>query len=448
LQTDPVGDETVKVDPVGDWHRTHYSAEIKPEMDGQEVTLFGWVQEVRDLGALRFIIMQDREGTTQITVLRTKTAAEVLSKTDVLQRRYSIGVKGVVKKTDKTPRGIEVLPKEIRIFNTAATLPIDICDKTFANIEACLDARALDLCKEKNIAVFKIQHTAVEAIRSYLFDKGFLEVHTPRIIASATEGGAELFPVNYFDRKAYLAQSPQLYKEELVMSLEKVFEIGPFFRAEESHTRRHLSEFVSIDVEEAFANAEGVMQLLEQVIQHVCRSVNEKCQKELATLEHRIKIPEIPFKRFTYSQILEDLKGEDVEIPWGEDIPTPAFRKIGKIHPHFYFIVDWPTKSKAFYIKPRDENPEISEGFDLMWRWVELVSGGTRIASKELLMERLKEKSLNPESFKHHLQTFDYGMPPHAGWAIGMERLTMMLTGKKNIREVTLYPRDKFRLTP
>lgn len=448
MQTDPVGDETVKVDPVGDWHRTHYSAEIKPEMDGQEVTLFGWVQEVRDLGALRFIIMQDREGTTQITVLRTKTAAEVLSKTDVLQRRYSIGVKGVVKKTDKTPRGIEVLPKEIRIFNTAATLPIDICDKTFANIEACLDARALDLCKEKNIAVFKIQHTAVEAIRSYLFGKGFLEVHTPRIIASATEGGAELFPVNYFDRKAYLAQSPQLYKEELVMSLEKVFEIGPFFRAEESHTRRHLSEFVSIDVEEAFANAEGVMQLLEQVIQHVCRSVNEKCQKELATLEHRIKIPEIPFKRFTYSQILEDLKGEDVEIPWGEDIPTPAFRKIGKIHPHFYFIVDWPTKSKAFYIKPRDENPEISEGFDLMWRWVELVSGGTRIASKELLMERLKEKSLNPESFKHHLQTFDYGMPPHAGWAIGMERLTMMLTGKKNIREVTLYPRDKFRLTP
>lgn len=448
MQTEPVGDETVKVDPVGDWHRTHYSAEIKPEMDGQEVTLFGWVQEVRDLGALRFIIMQDREGTTQITVLRTKTAAEVLSKTDVLQRRYSIGVKGVVKKTDKTPRGIEVLPKEIRIFNTAATLPIDICDKTFANIEACLDARALDLCKEKNIAVFKIQHTAVEAIRSYLFDKGFLEVHTPRIIASATEGGAELFPVNYFDRKAYLAQSPQLYKEELVMSLEKVFEIGPFFRAEESHTRRHLSEFVSIDVEEAFANAEGVMQLLEQVIQHVCRSVNEKCQKELATLEHRIKIPEIPFKRFTYSQILEDLKGEDVEIPWGEDIPTPAFRKIGKIHPHFYFIVDWPTKSKAFYIKPRDENPEISEGFDLMWRWVELVSGGTRIASKELLMERLKEKNLNPESFKHHLQTFDYGMPPHAGWAIGMERLTMMLTGKKNIREVTLYPRDKFRLTP
>ncbi len=438
----------MKLDLLGNWQRTHYSSEVKPEMDGEEVTLFGFVQEVRDLGALRFIILQDREGTVQITVLRKKATAELLSNAESLQKRYSIGVKGTVKRTDKTPRGIEVLPKEIRIFNTAETLPIDICNKTFANLEVCLDSRALDLCKERNIAMFKIQHAATDAIRTYLYEKGFLEVHTPRIIASATEGGAELFQVNYFDRKAYLAQSPQLYKEELVMSLEKVFEIGPFFRAEESHTRRHLSEFVSIDIEEAFADAEDVMQLLEKVIQHACKNVAEKCQKELATLNHKVKVPETPFKRLTYSQILKDLKREAIEIPWGEDIPMEAFRKIGKIHPEFYFIVDWPTKTKAFYIKPSDENPNISEGFDLMWRWIEIVSGGTRIASKELLIQRLKEKGLNPESFKHHLQAFDHGMPPHAGWAIGLERLTMMLTGKKNIREVALYPRDKFRLTP
>lgn len=438
----------MKLDLLGNWQRTHYSSEVKPEMDGEEVTLFGFVQEVRDLGALRFIILQDREGTVQITVLRKKATAELLSNAESLQKRYSIGVKGTVKRTDKTPRGIEVLPKEIRIFNTAETLPIDICNKTFANLEVCLDSRALDLCKERNIAMLKIQHAATDAIRTYLYEKGFLEVHTPRIIASATEGGAELFQVNYFDRKAYLAQSPQLYKEELVMSLEKVFEIGPFFRAEESHTRRHLSEFVSIDIEEAFADAEDVMQLLEKVIQHACKNVAEKCQKELATLNHKVKVPETPFKRLTYSQILKDLKREAIEIPWGEDIPMEAFRKIGKIHPEFYFIVDWPTKTKAFYIKPSDENPNISEGFDLMWRWIEIVSGGTRIASKELLIQRLKEKGLNPESFKHHLQAFDHGMPPHAGWAIGLERLTMMLTGKKNIREVALYPRDKFRLTP
>ena len=439
----------MKLDSTDNWRRTHYSIDIKPEMDGKEITLFGWVQDIRDLGGIRFIIMQDREGTIQVTIPRKKVSSEVLSKSDVLQKRYSIGVRGFVKKTDMTPRGVEVVPKEIKIFSTAASqLPIDITGKTPANLEARLDARALDLCHEENIAVFKIQHTAVEAIRDFLFEKGFVEVHTPRIIASATEGGAALFPVEYFDRKAFLAQSPQLYKEQLVMSLEKVFEVGPFFRAEESHTRRHLSEFVSIDIEQAFAYAEDVMQLLEQLMQNVCKVVNEKCKKELTTLKHNVEVPELPFKRVTYDEVIEELKKEGIEIPWGEDIPTTALRTLGRIHPYFYFITDWPTQARSFYIQPKEDNPEVTEGFDLMWCWIELVSGGTRISSKELLMKKIKEKGLSPESFKYHLQVFDYGMPPHAGWAIGLERLTMMLTGKKNIREVTLYPRDKFRLTP
>jgi aspartyl-tRNA synthetase len=439
----------MKLDSISDWVRTGYSANVTPDMDGEEVTLFGWVQEIRDLGGIRFIILQDREGTIQITVLRKKAAPEVLGKSDALQKRFSIGVKGTVKKTTMTPRGIEVLPKEIRIFSTAtAQLPLDITGKTPANIESRLDARALDLCQEQSAAAFKIQHHALEAIRGFLFEKGFLEVHTPRIIASATEGGAELFAVNYFDQKAFLAQSPQLYKEQLVMSLEKVFEVGPFFRAEESHTRRHLSEFVSVDIEQAFANAKDVMLLLEQVVQHTCKTVKEKCTKELATLKHRLAVPEIPFKRLTYDEVLSALKKENIAIPWGEDIPTEAFRALGKLYPSFYFITDWPTHAKAFYIKPREDKPELCEGFDLMWRWIELVSGGTRIAEKDLLIARLKEKGLKPENFQHHLQAFDYGMPPHAGWAIGLERLTMMLTGKKNIREVTFYPRDKLRLTP
>jgi nondiscriminating aspartyl-tRNA synthetase len=437
------------LDSLGDWVRTYYSSNITPQMDGQEVTVFGWVQEVRDLGGIRFIILQDREGTLQVTIPKKRVAPEVLAKSDGLQKRFSIGVKGTVKKTNMTPRGIEVIPSEIRVFNVAAEqLPIDITGKTPANIEVRLDARALDLCQEPNAAAFKVQHQALAAIRDFLFEKGFLEVHTPRIIASATEGGAELFPVDYFGQKAYLAQSPQLYKEQLTMSLEKVFEVGPFFRAELSHTRRHLSEFVSVDVEEAFATAEDVMRLLEQVIQHTCKVVQEKCGKELAALKYRATVPELPFKRFTYDEILGDLKEHGVTIPWGEDISTEAFRTLGKERGYYYFITDWPTHSKAFYIKPKDGKPELCEGFDLMWRWIELVSGGTRIAEKNLLMERMKEKGLNPESFKYHLQAFDYGMPPHAGWAIGLERLTMVLTGKKNIREVSLYPRDQARLTP
>ena len=436
-------------DSLEDWARTYYSSNLTPCMDGSEVTLLGWVQEVRDLGGIRFVILQDREGTIQVTIPKKKVAPEVLSKSDTLQKRFSIGVKGIVKKTTMTPRGVEVIPKEIRIFNTAAEqLPIDITGKTPANIEVRLDARALDLAQEQNSAAFKIQHQALAAIRDFLFKRGFLEVHTPRIIATATEGGAELFAVDYFGQKAYLAQSPQLYKEQLTMSLEKVFEVGPFFRAELSHTRRHLSEFVSVDIEEAFSSAEDVMRLLEQVIQYTCKAVQEKCAKELSALKYRATVPEIPFKRFSYDEILRDLKEQGVNIPWGEDISTEAFRILGKERGYYYFITDWPTRAKAFYIKPKPGKPELCEGFDLMWRWIELVSGGTRIADKASLIERMKEKGLNPQSFKYHLRAFDYGMPPHAGWAIGLERLTMVLTGKKNIRETSFYPRDRMRLTP
>ena len=439
----------MNLDAIDDWTRTHYSSRITPELDGLDVTLFGWVQEIRDLGGIRFIILQDREGTVQITIPKKRVGADVLSRSECLQKRFSIALKGTVRKTTMTPRGIEVIPKEIKILGTASCqFPLDVTGKTPANIETRLDARALDLTLERNIAVFKIQHTALEAIREFLFERGFLEVHTPRIIASATEGGAALFAVDYFGEKAYLAQSPQLYKEQLTMSLEKVFEVGPFFRAEESHTRRHLSEFVSVDIEQAFANAKDVMTLLEQCIQHVCTIVKEKCKEELSILKHKLTVPEVPFKRLTYDEVVNELEKQGVAIPWGEDIPTEAFRVLGKLHPEFYFIVDWPTRSKVFYIKARDDKPELCEGFDLMWRWIELVSGGTRIAEKESLAKRLQEQGLNPDAFKHHLQNFDYGMPPHAGWAIGLERLTMMLTGKKNIREVTLYPRDRVRLTP
>ena len=439
----------MNLDSISDWVRTHYTGQVSSEIDGQEVTLFGWVQDIRDLGGIRFIILQDREGTIQLTIPKKRILPEVLTKSDLLQKRFSLGVKGNVKKTNMTPRGIEVIPNAIKIFNIATEqLPIDITGKTPALVESRLDARPLDLTQEKSIATFKVQHTALEAIRSFLFERKFLEVHTPRIIASATEGGAELFSVDYFGQKAYLAQSPQLYKEELTLGFEKVFEVGPFFRAEESHTRRHLSEFTSVDIEAAFANATDVMALLEQVIHHASTVVKEKCASELEVLGYKFEVPQIPFKRLTYDQVLDDLKAQGVTLTWGEDIPTEAFRVIGKLYPFFYFITDWPTHAKAFYIKPREDKPEICEGFDLMWRYIELVSGGTRIAQKDQLIQRLTEKGLNPESFKCHLQAYDYGMPPHAGWGLGLERLTMILTGKKNIREVTLYPRDRVRLTP
>jgi nondiscriminating aspartyl-tRNA synthetase len=439
----------MEIDQLGDWRRTHCSADLKLGLDGKEVIVLGWVLDIRDLGGIRFVILQDREGTVQITIPRNEVGENVVKRADSLQRQYSIGVKGIVKRTDQTPRGIEIVPSEIRILGIAQhPLPLDVTGRTPAQIDVRLDARVLDLCRDENKVVFRIQHVALAAVREFLSEQGFTEVHTPRIIASATEGGAALFPVDYFGREAFLAQSPQLYKEQLVLAFDRVFEIGSFFRAEESHTRRHLSEFVSIDIEQGFATADDAMRVLEGMVHHVCKAVKTRCQKELKTLKHRIEVPETPFKRFTYSEVVEELKGKGIIVPWGEDVPTPAFRTLGELHPYFYYITDWPTRSKPFYIKPRDDKPELCEAFDLMWRWIELASGGTRVHSKDLLMRRLREQGLRPESFSYHLQVFDYGMPPHAGWAAGLERVMMMLTGKQNIREVVLFPRDRFRLTP
>ncbi|RLI36433.1 aspartate--tRNA(Asn) ligase [Candidatus Bathyarchaeota archaeon] len=439
----------MKVDKLGSWRRTHYSRDIRPELDGEEVIVLGWVRDIRDLGGIRFIILQDKEGTVQITVPQDKVDEETLRKADSLQRQYCIGVKGIVKRMSKAPGGAEIIPREMRILGIAKQpLPIDITGRTPADIDVRLDARIIDLRRDENQAIFRIRHKVLEATRSFLIRQGFMEVNTPKIIASATEGGAALFPIAYFEREAFLAQSPQLYKEQLVIDFEKVFEIGPTFRAEKSHTRRHLTEFTSIDIEEAFATAEDVMKVAEELMHYVCKVVKETCKEELEILKHDVEVPKLPFKRLTYDEVIQDLKEVGIEIPWGEDIPTVAYRALGKIHPYFYFITDWPTRLKPFYIKPRDDNPEISEGFDMMWHWIELASGGTRIHDKELLIRRLREQGLSPESFSYHLKTFDYGMPPHAGWAIGLERVVMMLTGRKNIREVVLFPRDRFRLTP
>ena len=437
------------IEPLRRWRRSHYSSEITPELDEKEVLLFGWVRDIRDLGGIRFIILQDREGTVQITIPRKGVNKDIIGKVDSLQSQYSIGVKGIVKRTKLTPRGIEVIPSEIRIFATSShPLPLDVTGRVPADIDVRLDSRILDLCRDDNRAIFRVQHVILEATRTFLSDEGFLEVQTPRIIASATEGGAALFPVEYFDQKAFLAQSPQLYKEQLVLGFEKVFEIGPFFRAEKSHTRHHISEFISVDIEQAFATADDVMDVLETLIHHVCTAVRDKCQKELKILNYKVTVPETPFPRFTYDEVINELKKENSPIPWGDDIDTRALRKLGKLHPNYYFITGWPTESKPFYIKPQEDNPKVSEGFDLMWKWIELASGGTRVHSKEFLIRRLTEQGLNPESFQYHLKAFNYGMPPHAGWAIGLQRLIMVLTGKKNIREVVLFPRDRFRLIP
>jgi aspartyl-tRNA synthetase len=425
------------------------AAEITAEREGDTVVVMGRVGDVRDLGGIKFFILHDASGSVQITAPKQKTDSRVLERISSLTQESSVAVRGRVVRASQAPRGVEIIPSEIRILNLAQTpLPLDPLGRVPANLDTRLDARPLDLRREEVRAIFRIRNIALQAIRERLLSLGFIEVHTPKIVATATESGAALFPISYFEREAFLGQSPQLYKEVLTGAFERVFEVGPIFRAEEHDTTYHLNEAISIDVEMAYATASDVMDILEDLIVRAFRAVAERCSSELELLSHELHIPDTPFPRLTYSEVLERLERAGVRVPWGEDLPTPALRKLGELVGGAYFIVDWPLEIKPFYTMPKGEDPRLSESFDLMFDWLELASGGTRIHQYELLVQRLKAKGLNPESFKSHLLSYRYGLPPHAGWGLGLDRLTMVLTGRENIRECVLFPRDRRRLTP
>ncbi|MEM3393875.1 MAG: aspartate--tRNA(Asn) ligase, partial [Candidatus Methanomethylicia archaeon] len=268
----------------------------------------------------------------------------------------------------------------------------------------------------------KIKNTLIDAIREYLKNHGFIEVFTPKILATATEGGAALFSVDYFGKKAFLAQSPQLYKEALTSAFEKVYEISQFYRAEESDTSYHLNEFISVDIEMAFANREDVMKILEELICFAIDKIITCNKRELEALNIELKQPKLPFKRITYNDALEILKNKNFKINFGEDIPTAGNKILGTEIKEPYFIIDWPLSLKPFYIKPKNDNPELSESFDLNWSWLEIASGGSRIHLKEQLIDRLTKLGLDPSKFEPFITYYDYGMPPHAGWGMGLQR--------------------------
>jgi len=439
----------LNTDSLGSWRRTNYSSTISPDLDGVEVTIFGWVQDLRDLGSIVFVTLRDKEGLVQVTTTSKNTDPETFQKVKSLARQSAVGIRGTVARRDEAPNHVEIIPEEVRLLGPAShPLPLDPTGRVPADIDVRLDARILDLRRPEHQVIFRIRHEIVSVIRQFLSERGHIEVHTPRIIAAAAEGGASLFPVEYFEEKAYLAQSPELYKEELITVFEKVYEIGTFFRAEESHTRRHLNEFISVDIEEAFVNCDDVINLQEDLLANILGRLKEECSGQLELLNVRLPEAKLPLKRYTYSEMIEELQENGFKIEWGEDLSTPAYRTLGTLHKkEFYFVTEWPTKARPFYIKPA-VNKEICEAFDFMYEWIEITSGGSRVDNKQQLIERLKEQGLNPESFDFHLKVYDYGMPPHAGWGMGLDRLVMALLDRENIRDVVLFPRDRFRLRP
>ena len=426
--------------------RSIFSSQLGPELDGREEVLFGWVMSVRDQGGIKFIIISDKDGIAQITVKKGEVGKRIWERAKRIREHSCIGVRGIVRKTEKAPHGAEIVPKELRVYSVPKKLPpFPLFGSSLPKLDKRLDIRAVDLRRPRAQAIFKIRGSALRAIRDYLHEEGFLEVNTPKIIASATEGGAALFPLLYYDKEAFLTQSPQLYKEQLVMAFERVFEIAPAFRAEPSKTLSHLSEFLSVDVECAFVDMDGAMEILEGLIGYVVHRVREECKEQFELLGFT---PEVPsdMKRITYDEAVELARRHGVDVDWGEDLSSIALDAIASELKGYYFITGWPEAIKPFYIKPRKDGR--SESFDLMYGDLEIASGGERIASKRELMRRIRSKGLNPKSFEYHLKVFDYGMPPHSGWGLGFDRFMMVLTGQKNVREVTLFPRDQFRLTP
>jgi aspartyl-tRNA synthetase len=385
-------------------------------------------------------------GEIQIVAKKDSCTDDVFENISKLKPHSRIGLKGEVKASEKSPTGVEIIPKELKIFSTVEKIPpFDPNAKTVKNIDTRLEIRAVDLRRSSLQKIFQARNEVLKSIRSYFSEQSFTEINTPKMIATATEGGAALFPIFYYNKEAFLAQSPQLYKEQLTMSFEKVFEIAPIFRAEPSRTNRHLSEAISIDFEEAYVDYNDVMKRIEEIIKQSILAVQKFSTNNSGT---EFTIPDIPntIPQYTYAELLEKIQSTDAKIQWGDDLYPAQLNKIRMSG--FYFIKDWPIGPKPFYVKVSKTDTKISESFDLMYGDLELSSGSTRIEKKSELEDRMKNKGMKIEAFGYHLNVFEYGVPPHAGCGIGLERLMMALTGTENIRDTTFYPRDVDRLTP
>lgn len=431
-------------------HRSHFANQLNEKLVGQSVRIGGWIEDTRDIGRLAFLIVRDSTGTAQAIVTGDKNL-QMLKNTP---RQSVVIISGLVQNSKAKDFLIELKVEELIVLSRSVhPLPIDPTGRIESAIDKRLDSRALDLRNSKIAAIFHLRSAALQNIRKSLYSKGFIEVNTPKIIGSASEGGANLFSFPYFKKKAYLAQSPQLYKEQLTLALDRVFEIGPYFRAENSHTVRHLTEFISVDMEAAFLDYEDVMDIVEEIILDVTLGLNERCNSflQLVTGSQQIATPfhkSGRIDRLTYEQCLEELAREGENMEFGDDLSDASLRKLGEIHQGFYFIMDWPLKLKPFYIHEREDNSKISKSFDLQYGYLEIASGGRRQHDSSKLRARLIEQGLNPQNFSEHLKAFDWGMPPHSGCGLGFDRLMMILTNSQNIRDVVLYPRDTERLMP
>lgn len=437
--------------------RTHTCGELTSQEAGKNVTLCGWVDTIRVQGKIGFLLLRDRSGVTQV-FLNPALSKEF----GTLPKESVVSIEGEVKKRplnqikkEMSTGEIEVSASCITVVSTSETpLPIEITEETTTNIDKRIDYRFLDVRRKRISAIFNVRSKVYALTTQFFIKEGFVNINTPKLTQSGVESGAEEFKIDYFGKKASLAQSPQIYKQMFVVSgLEKVFEIGPIFRAEKSHTTRHLTEFIGIDFEMGFITDEhDVMDVIEKYFTFLVEGINNECMEELSVLGVRLVVPgKIP--RLDMPEIKKLLKERGKVIPENEDLDAEAEKLLGEIveekyGSNFIFALGYPWTKRPFYHMRSEHNPKVTKSFDLIYNGVEIATGAQREHRLAILEKQCKEKGIDFKKFEFYRDIFRFGPIPHGGVGMGLDRIVEQMLNLGNIREAILLPRDPERLTP
>lgn len=424
---------------------------------GKKVLISGWVHTIRDQSKAKFLQIRDITGIVQCVYF--EQSAEIITTIKQLSLESVVEVTGLVKEEKQAPSGFEIQLMGITILTTPLkSLPIQVVEKGIegASLDKRLDYRWIDLRKPEKQLIFKVWTLLEHSFREFCIKEGFIEIHSPKITVAATESGSELFEIKYFGKKAYLAQSPQFYKQmAMCAGFEKVFEVGPVFRANPSFTSRHDTEFTMYDIEISYIKSHHeLMDLEERMIRYMLEKVVEKYGTEIEKYyKRKLEVPTLPFPRLTVQEVKEIMKSKGIKDERHGDLSPEEERTISayikeKFGHEFVFVHDFPAKARAFYSMKLESNPELTKSFDLLWNGLEITSGAQREHRFEELEKQIREKGIDSAKFESYLKFFAYGCPPHGGFAPGPSRMLMKIFDLQNVREVTFLYRGVKRLTP
>jgi len=430
-------------------------AEVKRRV-GSKVLLFGWVHDVRTLGGISFVLLRNSKGILQIASPKKDVSKEVQDAISGLHQEDVISCKGVVRASKVARNGFEVIPETITVLARASVpLPLDPRGVTPASLDTRLSWRSLDLRRETGNALFRLESALVSGMEEYLQKNGFIRAFTPSIIGGISEGGSEVFKIDYYGKPAFLRQDPQLHRQLTIAGgFDRIYDLGANWRAELSHTPRHLSEHRTIAPEMAFIEDErDTMRVEEEMVRASIKNARENCKTEMKTLGVAIEEPKTPFPELAFPEVYKTLESLGRRLPRGEDIDDASLRVLGafvqkKFDSDFFFLNRFPSRIKPFYVMKVDEDKEWARSVDLIHKGVELSSGGQREHRHEKILAQIREKGMDEDSLKWFTEPFRYGVPPHGGYSFGIERFTIGLANISNLKEAALFPRDPERLQP